>query len=180
MHSHLEAIQTARALYRPESIDYLIIAEAPPCNEARFFYFEDVKTHDSLFLNVMEVLFPDVKKAYLKKGRPTQLKIELLERFREHGFFLLDLTDVPEAARDAKTLAQYVPGLIGRVQSLAHRHTKIIIIKTTVYDLVYKPLVEAGVPGVIDVRIPFPGSGQQTRFKLAFGRALEEAGFQGV
>jgi hypothetical protein len=174
--THLEKIQAAREAYQPEAIDYLIIAEAPPSNPNRFFYFEDVKTHDSLFLHVMEVLFPEIKKSYLKKGRPTQLKIELLERFKEHGFFLLDLSDQP-CELNTEPLAALVPGLVERVHRLAHRDTWIIMIKANVYDLAYKALIDAGISGVIDVRIPFPGSGQQTRFKLAFRHALEEAGY---
>jgi len=42
---------------RPDSVTYLLIAEAPPSVESgRFFYFERVPTGDSLFLEVMKVM----------------------------------------------------------------------------------------------------------------------------
>src|SRR5205823_6407163 len=35
--------------YRPDVVDLLLVAEAPPSAPDRFFYFEHVTTHDSLF-----------------------------------------------------------------------------------------------------------------------------------
>lgn len=43
----------ARKKYRPHNIRVVFIAEAPPCALDRFFYFEDVKKQDSLFLEIM-------------------------------------------------------------------------------------------------------------------------------
>jgi hypothetical protein len=47
---------------------------------------------------------------------------------------------------------------------------KIILIKATVYDAAYRPLRDAGFL-VVEVRVPFPGSGQQSRFREAFRTA---------
>ena len=52
---------SARNRYRPNEIRVLIIAEAPPCALDRFFYFEDVKKQDSLFLEIMGILYPEKK-----------------------------------------------------------------------------------------------------------------------
>ena len=38
-----ETYAKARNKYEPSHINTLLIAEAPPCNLDRFFYFEDVK-----------------------------------------------------------------------------------------------------------------------------------------
>jgi hypothetical protein len=35
--------------YRPEKVDLLLVAEAPPSALDRYFYFEDVSEQDSLF-----------------------------------------------------------------------------------------------------------------------------------
>ena len=43
----------------------------------------------------------------------------------------------------------------------------------TVYDVAFSALKEAGLP-VIDERIPFPGSGRQKDFEVAFSRALSK------
>ena len=46
-----------REKYRPKAIDLLLIAEAPPCSEDRYFYFDDVREHDWLFRYVIKGLF---------------------------------------------------------------------------------------------------------------------------
>jgi hypothetical protein len=40
--SQREARQAAAAKYRPEKVRLLLVAEAPPGDESRYFYFEDV------------------------------------------------------------------------------------------------------------------------------------------
>jgi hypothetical protein len=49
------------------------------------------------------------------------------------------------------------------------------LIKANVFDIAFATLRAAGLP-VVPVRIPFPGSGQQKRFREAFAAALESAG----
>ncbi|RYZ57558.1 MAG: hypothetical protein EOO14_10835, partial [Chitinophagaceae bacterium] len=98
----------ARNKYKPRRIETLLIAEAPPDSLDRFFYFEDVKRQDSLFLEIMGVLYPDQKQRYLASGRDTAVKEELLETFKEDGFWLLDLSEVPLSISE-KTLAECVP-----------------------------------------------------------------------
>jgi hypothetical protein len=64
-----QVYNTARNKYKPSHIRVLPIAEAPPCALERFFYFEDVKKQDSLFLEIMGILYPREKDNYLKSGR---------------------------------------------------------------------------------------------------------------
>src|SRR5688572_5897755 len=85
----------ARKKYRPKSIKVLLVAEAPPCALDRFFYFEDVKKQDSLFLEITGVLYPDLKTRYLASGRETKLKKDILENFKSDGYWLLDLCEIP-------------------------------------------------------------------------------------
>jgi hypothetical protein len=77
--------EQARNRYRPSQLRIIILVEAPPENMERFFYYEDVKQHDALFLEVMGVLYPKQKDAYLKNGRPTDGKTDLLRRFQGDG-----------------------------------------------------------------------------------------------
>ena len=49
-------INSAREKYKPERIKLLFIAEAPPEQTERFFYYEKVKDNDWLFLGIVKVL----------------------------------------------------------------------------------------------------------------------------
>ena len=44
-------IEEAREKYRPENINILFVAESPPADVSRFFYYEKVFQHDTLFLD---------------------------------------------------------------------------------------------------------------------------------
>ncbi len=162
----------ARDRYKPRDIKVLIIVEAPPCALDRFFYFEDVKTQDSLFLEIMGILYPRDKELYLKSKRDTILKEQLLERFRADGFWLLDLYELPT---DYIHIRDVDPAqdLIRRIDKTVTGHPDMILIKANVYDLCYSKLFSAGYH-VIDERIPFPGSGQQGVFRERFRRALQQ------
>jgi hypothetical protein len=150
--------ERAARKYRPDEIKLLLVAEAPPAALDRYFYFEDVSQQDSLFRYVARSIL---------KTEPTRNnKAELLARLRDQGVFLIDLKRDPV---DGKSLAREVPDLLRRIRKLAPH--KIVVIKASVYDLVQRPLTEADLP-VVDERVPFPGSGQQRRFEVAFARAL--------
>lgn len=144
--------------FKPEKVKLLLVAEAPPGAVERYFYFPEVTEHDSLFRYVV--------RAILKTEATRVNKAELLGELRDRGVFLVDLKRDPV---DGTSLRDAVPDLLRRVKLLAPE--KIILIKATVHDAAYLPLVEAGLP-VVAERVPFPGSGQQRRFEEAFARAL--------
>ena len=74
---------------------------------------------------------------------------------------------VPEPVAGGYTIE--VGRLIARIRRLQPK--KVIIVKTGVYDRLLAPLRDADIP-VVPVQIPFPGSGQQVKFRQAFKRAL--------
>ena len=168
--------ETARRKYRPKQIRRLLIAEAPPNAIERFFYFENVSNRDWLFLGLMQALYPDVKKRYLQENRTPKLKIQMLNQFKDDGYFLVDLSPEPidQIPNGRRGLAHCVPGLIERINQLDCPQASIILIKANVYDIAFQPLRCAGYR-VIDRRIPFPSSGQQLNFQIAFGEALSLA-----
>jgi hypothetical protein len=147
--------------YKPDSVDILLVAEAPPGAPDRYFYFEDVQTQDSLFRYVA--------RSVLDEEPTRENKRELLAKLRDRGVFLIDLKEDP---LDGSPLAASVESLVARCRSLDPR--AIILIKATVYDESYGTLKRARLP-VVDERIPFPGSGQQRNFENAFAKALESA-----
>lgn len=161
----------ARNKYKPKAIRVLIIAEAPPCAVDRFFYFEDVKRQDSLFLETMGMLYPEQKEKYLSSGRETQLKQELLQRFQSDGYWLLDLCEVPTSIVDGPSPVD-VQSLLKKLEKLIDKNVPVILIKSNVYDACFETLKAHGY-NVINEKLPFPGSGQQRVFREKFKRALE-------
>lgn len=151
---------TAAGKYRPDRIDLLLVAEAPPSKEDRYFYFEDVHSHDWLFVGVAEVL--------LGKKPDRKTKANVLEDLKGRGVFLVDLKLEPI---DGSPLSDCVRDLVERCKALAPR--RIVLIKATVYDVAYRALRSAGLP-VVDKRIPFPSTGRQKEFKREFSEALVE------
>jgi len=99
----LNPFESARKKYRPKPLKTLLIAEAPPSLESeRFFYFEQVASHDALFLEMMKVLYGCEDTQGIRKR-----KQEFLERFKNDGFYLIDAEEAPlpqdAAISDKKT-----------------------------------------------------------------------------
>jgi|SRR5688572_3334420 len=157
----LENRRLAAKKYQPEKIKLLLIAEAPPRSEDRYFYFENVSEQDSLFRYVVRCV--------LNVEPIRERKAEQLEALKNAGVFLIDSVTTPlqsgEKLRDSINTAS----LVSRCQDLNSK--AIILIKANVYDEVFDVLKNADLP-VINERIPFPGSGQQTRFVNSFQKAL--------
>lgn len=154
--------QEAALKYRPKDVKLLLVAEAPPADESRYFYFEDVTTNDWLFRGVVEVLFGETP--------DRSDKAKWLKALKDRGMFVVDMKLDPV---DDSDLEAYVPDLVSRCQLLRPEH--IIVIKVTVYDAAYEELRAAGLP-VVEKRIPFPSTGQQGRFREEFKEALEMCG----
>lgn len=149
----------AAARYRPDVVRCLLVAEAPPAAVDRYFYFEDVREQDSLFRHVAEGVLG---------SKPERAgKRQALEALRDQGYLLIDLCGEPVVSR--ADLPKHVPDLVRR--AVESQPERVILIKANVFDLAFGPLTAAGLP-VVPVRIPFPGSGQQARFKVAFAAAL--------
>lgn len=168
-------LETARQFYKPDRIKYLLIAEAAPDNLDRFFYYTDVFKHDDLFLGISRVLFPSLKDEHLikRRRRDSTIKKIMLEKFKSEGFYLLDLSELPLSLLSSSLNSQ-VPSLIKRIKPIINKDTKIILIKTTVYDAAFSFLLKEGIKNVIDSRISFPGSGQQAKFYVEFTEALRK------
>src|SRR6266568_6691406 len=132
-HSEEEALErrsNAATRYRPDRVELLLVAEAPPGSPERYFYFTNVRQHDSLFRYVCRVL--------LGREPSRARKAVLLEELRSRGVFLIDLKQTPV---DGTPLAGEVPGLIERCRELEPK--RIVLIKATVFDVAYWPLKNA-------------------------------------
>lgn len=168
-------LEKARLKYKPENVKYLLIAEAAPDSIDRFFYYENVKQHDYLFLGIAQALYPELKDNFLSSGRSSDIKKSILKTLQADGFYLLDLSELPLSVMTGDLTSQ-LPTLIKNVKKVIDTKTKIILIKATVYDTAFSYLQQEGIKNLLDVRIPFPGQGGQTLFQQKFKEALKLAG----
>lgn len=169
MSSNLARRRDSAERFRPSTVDCLFVAEAPPADESRYFYFEDFSTGDSLYLEVSKALFKSLNVDRLRAGKAT-----FLERLRDQGLWLIDLSEDPIPGRASKStyLQGWVDSLVDRCREINPR--RVILLATSVYDSAYERLDESGVP-VVDVRMPFPGSGRQKEFRAGFWEAIRRS-----
>ncbi|MGI9310113.1 MAG: hypothetical protein ACR2P7_01105 [bacterium] len=172
---HTAALAKRRAAaerYKPAQVNALFIAEAPPCDEQRYFYFADVADKDSLWVELTKLLYAD---SFGATSDERKAKHDWLRRFRDDGYYLIDSVEtsqLPQGKARQRLIQSNAQRLIAASEAL--KPGRIILIKATVYDGLYAALRQAGLP-VIDCRIPFPGSGQQRKFRVEMQRALDSA-----
>ena len=188
---HKEKIEKARLKYKPENIKCLFIAEAPPDNEDRFFYFEDVREQDSLYMELMKVLFKPPKSGenlyeelFGGKKIPVHTlrneKVAYLEMFKEKGFFLIDALDYPMPSHISKTnekikyLSNQKDALANKVRSLKNPNVPIVLISVPVYSAMAGTLNYYNFRVLNESPIEFPGSGQQEKFRQKMEDLIEK------
>lgn len=167
---------TRRAKWKPDHVRLLLIAESAPddggdIKNRRFFYDDNLTAHDGLFREVVKTMF----NVGALPGGP-RAKTPWLRKLQERGVYLIDLAPVPvnymAAERDA-VLAANVAECVALARSL--EPGGVVVLKKNVFEMLQDPLRQAGLPLLHDRFIPFPGSGQQKRFREAFAAALATA-----
>jgi len=174
----MNLIETARHKYKPHKVEYLLVAETPPKSDSnRFFYFEQVDKHDSLFIETMKLLYPS-ETEYAETKDIRRGKKEFLKKFSSDGFYLIDSLDDPFEERYSSTekvrlikLGQNK--LLEKIRSLLSANTKVILIAAPVYKANYEFLKSHGVPVINKESIDFPGSGGQKKFREKMMRILK-------
>ena len=166
-------LDLARNKYKPKKIKTLIVGEAPPDSIDRFFYFEDVKKADYLFLGIIGVIYPSLKNQYLDSKRSPDIKEQILNKFEQDGFFLLDLFELP-VSLNTDTDNEAVNKLILKIEGLGINKAPIVLIKANVFDTAFIPLSKKF--NVINKRIEFPSSGNQQKFHDKFLEVMKRHG----
>lgn len=170
------AVERARQKYLPEDgIKILFVAEAPPVDPNRFFYFEHVDRQDGLFLELMRALYPDSRRLTVPELRAR--KSLFLRRFQADGHYLIDASDRPmprKASRATKCrlLQASLSDFVSNARALVTAETPVVLISRTVFDICRDPLLHAGCRVVNSEMIDFPGSGQQEHFRRKIFAAL--------
>jgi hypothetical protein len=173
-----DPFESARRRFRPDHIKILFVAEAPPSRASRrFFYFVHVLRGDTLFLEMMKVLYPS-EFAGAKDVR--QRKEEFLRRFKNDGFYLIDACRIPlrkgaslsEKKQAVRGNLPFLRKTIKDLSRLVDSRTKAILISKPVYE-VCSPQ-HLGVTVINREMIDFPGTGSQKKFRRKLRRLMED------
>lgn len=163
-----------RASWKPERVRLLLVAESAPDDggdvaNRRFFYDEHLTSKDGLFREVVRALYGDPP---LVSG--PNAKKPWLEKLKADGVFLIDLATVPvndfTPPDRAVALGRNVAETVRFASEL--QPDGMVLVKQNVFELLSEPVRAAGLPLLHDEFIPFPGSGQQKRFRERFAVAL--------
>jgi hypothetical protein len=168
--------ERARERYRPQRVEVLFVAEAPPLAADRFFYFEKVAAHDWLFLGLMRWLYEEARDLQTEELR--ERKGDFLSRFSEDGYFLIDAIDQPIPKGCAVTerlrrIREGAPELVMKLARVASPMTPVVLISGSVFRECHGPLKAAGVNVLNTEAIDFPSMGHQRDFARKLGRLLD-------
>lgn len=162
-----------RARWKPEKVHLLLIAESAPDDggdlaNRRYFYDDNLTGRDSLFREVVRALFDN---PVLKSGPGA--KVPWLVRLRDQGIYLIDLASVPVNYQSTPERNAALQQNINATVALAAELDPdgIVLVKRNVFELLNARLRNAGLRVLHDEFIPFPGSGQQVRFRERFAAA---------
>lgn len=158
--------RAAAASHQPKPIRLLLVAESPPEELDRYFYFDGPEL-DPLFEGVCEVLFEE-------KPDPGRAS-DYLKQLRRRGLFAIELrpdgTDLGAKQQDS------VGWLVIRCEDLQAEH--IVLVGTAVYRAAYPALAKADLP-VVDVKVDFPSTDRQSEFRRQLRTALVKAGLENL
>ncbi|MBC7595993.1 MAG: hypothetical protein H7288_19020 [Kineosporiaceae bacterium] len=166
--------QQLRDAWKPQSVRLLLIGESAPddggdVHQRRFFYAEPLSHSDNLFRSVVAALYDSGK---LTKG---DSKAPWLERLREDGIYLIDLSSNPVNALPPRerraVLRESVVGCVENAKRLAPQG--IIVCHSPTFQLLAGPLREAGLPLLHDNPIPFPLGNKRREFITKVRFALD-------
>lgn len=173
-------IERFRSEYLPEKIQLLLVGEAPPDSGDRFFYYSDVRKADYLFLAILKAFcgeeISEKYVAYRKRTNVSEIKIQLLNKLKENGIYLMDLSPFPAGkitpGSQKDTFMNYLEKLIKNRNM--DKDTPIILIKKSVYECLYMELINKNYCVLNQGVIPFPSCGQQTNFNEKFLDTLKK------
>ena len=182
----LERFEEAARRYLPDPLRLLFIAEAPPAFKVnRLFYFTGLKDGDTLFLEMMKVLYPAEvgygKSAFLPGYSVKQMRLrkpELLRKFQNDGYHLIDayaqpMPDGASAATKTALMRKTLPALQSKVRRLiGKRSVPIILIGGITYSVCAETLRLDGHRVVNDTMIPHPARGGQKLFRASLREVL--------
>ena len=172
-YSDMHSYESTRQQYRPTQIKLLLIAESPPpandSNSSRQFYRTDILfPDDRLFSNTIKALYVEAKD--ISAADLEQQKEKWLHKFQADGNYMIEALDtslpheVTKQQRQA-LIAQSMTKLLARVKKLAGPDTKIILIKSNVFEVATEPLRNAGFTVLNTELVDYPGRFNQKVYR---------------
>ncbi len=153
--------------YKPQVVKVLWIVESPPLSDPpRYFYRPALTQYDGLFREVMKVLGIPV-------SNPKDASLKL---FSDFGHFLIDSMKCPADKQNSYLKPEMLKNCseILANEVLSINPESVIIVKADIYNTVYETMLKIKMSDKVLNKqpVPFPGSGQQLRFKQAVQRIL--------
>jgi hypothetical protein len=186
----LERFEEAARRYLPDPVRLLFIAEAPPAFKVnRLFYFTGLRNGDTLFLEMMKVLYP-AEVGYSESGfrlgfsvkQMRDRKQELLRKFQSDGYHLIDayqqpMPDGASAATKTVLMRSTLAALLSRVRRLVgEQRVPIILIGGITYSVCAEALRLDGHRVVNHSMINHPARGGQKLFRAKLRDVLTDGG----
>jgi hypothetical protein len=186
----LERFEEAARRYLPNPLRLLFIAEAPPAFKVnRLFYFTGLRDGDTLFLEMMKVLYPAEvgysKDAFRPGSSVKQIrhrKPELLRMLQKDGYQLIDayaqpMPDGASSATKRALMRSTLPVLQSKVRRLVgKRSVPIILIGGITYAVCAEALRLDGHRVVNHTMINHPARGGQKLFRAKLRDVLTDSG----
>jgi len=169
----LPSYEIIREKYRPQHIKILLIAESPPPppdvqSSRQFYYTGRIRKDDRLFTNTIRALYPET----IETPEPEleAHKEAWLKRFMHDGWYMIEaLTESQphEATKEQRQerIRQALPALLERIRNVASDDTKVILIKSNVYDVAATPLRDAGFTVLNTELVDYPGRFNQKAYR---------------
>lgn len=175
--------ENIRHQYRPENIKVLFIAESPPpaasVPSSRHFYrAEKPRNDDRLFTNTVKALYPET--ASLTEKELEAYKKIWLQKFSHDGYFMIEALEsslpheITKKERQA-LIRNALPRLLERVDKIVDKHTKIILIKSNVFEVAAQPLRAAGFTVLNTELLDYPGHFNQKAYREKLAKLLHRS-----
>lgn len=162
-----------RQQYRPKHIKVLLIAESPPpaadVQSSRHFYrSEAIRRDDRLFTNTIRALYPTTER--LTEKELEIQKVNWLKQLQADGWYMVEALDHSQPHEITKQQRQKLihdtlPHLLDKVRILAESNTKIILIKSNVFDVAAEPLRRVGFDVLNTRLLDYPGHFNQQAYR---------------
>jgi len=167
-----------RQHYRPARIKVVLIAESPPpsadVQSSRHFYRADqIRKDDRLFTNTIKALYKEATDQ--TEPQIQQAKEQWLRRFQADGWYMIEALETSQQHAVTKQqrqdkIRESLPRLIARVQELADKNTKLILIKSNVFEVAAQPLRQAGFTVLNKELLDYPGRFNQPAYREKLSR----------
>lgn len=179
----MQSYEEIRQSYRPDQVKYLLIAESPPPSAeaagSRHFYRTDrVRPDDRLFLNTIKALYPETAE---RADRELETdKEQWLRRFQHDGWYMIEALEtsmrheVTKKDRQAN-IKLALSRLIERVREIAVKDTKIMLIKSNVFEVATEPLRAAGFTVLNQQLLDYPGHYNQQAYRQKLAKLIADA-----